>query len=149
MRAGFLMNLWECSFLQGIVQFLAMDLWWYICTLVNRILVKWPKVSLPCTIWKLHSVLGILLWASKFVPVYKNSVRLIEVLLAKGGAGIDAEVYRYLEVYGVGIVPLLVPWFARLYCPNNTQCRGILCMLFLHRNKSLGLSTQWSYLANV
>ena len=63
---------------------LGVDLGWHTCTLADKNSNKRLKLSLICTIRELQSVLRILLWASSFVPDYKDSVRPIEALIAQG-----------------------------------------------------------------
>ena len=50
--------------------------------LADKSLKKWLQVALPRTIRELQSVLGMLLWASQFIPSYKEVVQPIEALLA-------------------------------------------------------------------
>lgn len=55
--------------------------------LAKKSLKRWVGAELPGTLQELQRVLGRLLWASPFVPNFKEKVRPIEVLLSPKSSG--------------------------------------------------------------
>ena len=82
-RAGFLVNLHKCIIFVCVGKGARFGCWLaHMCVLADKSLKKWLQVVLPRTIRELQSILGMLLWASQFIPSYKEVVQPIEALLA-------------------------------------------------------------------
>jgi hypothetical protein len=86
-QAGFMINLRKCQFLQPRVVMVGLEVHRGSYRLAQKSLKRWIGAALPRSLQELQSVLGRLLWASPFIPNYKQKVRPIEALLSPNGPG--------------------------------------------------------------
>lgn len=81
--AGFKINLCKCAFLVARAVVLGMSISAAECALGDKSLKRWVGQRLPRNLAELQSVMGKLVWASAFIPGFKEAVRLIEALLVR------------------------------------------------------------------
>ena len=73
-EAGFMVNLRKCKFLRGRVTVLGTSFFYYSFRLGDKSLKKWVDMRLPKNLKELQSVVGKLVWASSFIPNFKELV---------------------------------------------------------------------------
>lgn len=78
-----MINLRKCRFLVARAVVLGMDISRASCALGDKYLQRWLSVRLPRTLAELQSIIGKLVWASGFLPNFKEEVRPIEALLSR------------------------------------------------------------------
>lgn len=86
-QAGFMLNLRKCAFLQPRVTMVGMEICAGSYRLAQKSLKRWVGATLPRSLVDLQTVLGRLLWASPFVPNYKELVKPMEALLSPKSGG--------------------------------------------------------------
>ena len=86
--AGFMLNLRKCQFLQLRVVIVGMEICRGSYRLAAKSLKKWVGAELPRNLHDLQQLLGRLLWASPFVPNYKEEVKPLEELLSPKSGGV-------------------------------------------------------------
>ena len=84
-EAGFMINLRKCKFLVVQAVILGYQVRAAGYRLSDKFLGGWNELKIPTTLKELQGLLGKLLWASPFIPGFKELVDPIEKLLSAGG----------------------------------------------------------------
>ena len=87
-RAGFMINLRKCQFLQPRVVMVGMEICRGSYRLAKKSLKRWVGAELPGTLQELQQVMGRLLWAAPFIPDFKRKVRPLEALMSPKAGGV-------------------------------------------------------------
>ena len=78
-----MVNLRKCHFLVARDVVLGMYISRASCSLGDKYLKCWLQVCFPCLLAESQSLVGKLVWASGFIPNFKEEIRPIEALLSQ------------------------------------------------------------------
>lgn len=86
-KAGFMINLRKTKFLTQKTKLLGVQIQPAGYYLGNKCLKGWQDLAIPTTQQELMVILGRLVWASPFIPQYKQIVAPLEALLSRKTLG--------------------------------------------------------------
>ncbi len=77
-RAGFMLNLRKCKFLVVSGKLLGFEISGEGYQLAQKFTKSWSNLKIPTSLKQLQVILGKLLWASPFIPHFKQQVAPLE-----------------------------------------------------------------------
>ena len=127
-----MVNLRKCYFLVAQAAVLGMDISCALCSLGDKYLKCWLQVHLPRMLSELQSIVGKLVWASGFIPNFKEEIRPIEALLSRKDtaamwnadctAALNQLVALIFHRMRLGLIDYAQPVDLYTRCTSHTVC---------------------------